>query len=253
MRATFLGTGTSTGVPLIGCRCSVCTSDDPRNQRLRPSMMLEIDGAVVVIDTSSDFRQQALRYAIPRVDAVLFTHLHADHILGLDDLRAFNFRQQASIPCFGSEETLAALKRTFRYAFEEVTEGGGVPSIDLLPIEGPFEVVGRKVTPVNLFHGSLSVLGYRLGDFAYLTDCNRIPEESWPLLEGLEVLVLDALRYRPHSTHFNVEQALEVAARIGARRTILTHIAHEIDHTAPRFPLPESVEFGYDGLAFAVD
>lgn len=252
MRATLLGTGTSTGVPLIGCRCPVCTSDDPRNRRLRPSMMLEVGGAVILIDTSSDFRQQALRFGIPRIDAVLFTHMHADHILGLDDLRIYNFRQRASIPCFGSEETLAALRRTFRYAFEEVSEGGGVPSIDLVAVDGPFEAAGHSITPVPLFHGSLLVYGYRIGEFAYLTDCNRIPEKSWPLLEGLDVLVLDGLRYRPHSTHFNVEQALEAAAKIGARRTLLTHIAHEIDHTAPRFPLPEGVEFGYDGLVFEV-
>jgi len=253
MRVTMLGSGTSTGVPVIGCTCAVCTSDDPRNKRWRPGLKLEAeDGSIVLVDTPTDLREQALRFGLPRLDAVLFTHAHADHIFGLDDIRIFNFRQQRPIPCYGSAATLEAIRRTFAYAFEAGQEGGGKPQLDLIEIREPFELQGRRVVPVPVWHGSLEVFGYRIGSFAYVTDCNLVPESSFRLLEGVEILVLDALRYRPHSTHFSVDEAVEAARRIGARRTILTHLAHDIDFGTPAVPLPAGVELGYDGLVFDI-
>jgi phosphoribosyl 1,2-cyclic phosphate phosphodiesterase len=248
MRVTMLGSGTSTGVPVIGCDCPVCTSPSPRNKRWRPGLKLEMGGRVVLVDTPTDLRAQALRFGLPRVDAVIFTHAHADHVFGLDEVRIFNFRQGAPIPCYGSASTLQAIRRTFAYVFEETQEGGGKPQLDLIEVGGRFTLLGEEVIPVPVWHGELEVYGYRIGRFAYVTDCNAIPESSYALLAGVEVLILDALRYRPHSTHLSVNEAVAVAARIGAPRTILTHIAHEIDHEAPAVALPPGVEFGYDGL-----
>jgi phosphoribosyl 1,2-cyclic phosphate phosphodiesterase len=253
LRVTMLGSGTSTGVPVIGCPCEVCQSDDPRNKRWRTGLKLEIEERIVLVDTPTDLRAQALRFGLPRVDAVLFTHSHADHIFGLDDVRIFNFRQRAAIPCYGSEPTLTNIRRIFAYVFEATQEGGGKPQLDLIPVREPFQVMGLRVIPVPVWHGDTEVFGYRIGRFAYVTDCNLIPETSYRLLEGVEILILDALRYRPHSTHFSVEEAMEAAARIGARRTILTHLAHEVDYGAPKVPLAPGVELGYDGLAFDVD
>jgi phosphoribosyl 1,2-cyclic phosphate phosphodiesterase len=246
----MLGSGTSTGVPVIGCSCPVCTSTNPRNKRWRPGLKLEVDGRVALVDTPTDLRAQALRFGLPRLDAVIFTHAHADHVFGLDDVRIFNFRQRSPIPCYGSAGTLAALRRMFAYVFEDGQEGGGRPQLELIEIREPFCLLGLEVLPIPLWHGELEVFGYRIGNFAYLTDCNVIPEASFALLGGVDVLILDALRYRPHATHFSVAEALAVAARVGARRTILTHLAHEIDHDDPAVQLPAGVEFGYDGLAF---
>jgi phosphoribosyl 1,2-cyclic phosphate phosphodiesterase len=252
-RVTMVGSGTSTGVPVIGCPCAVCRSDNPRNKRMRPGLKLEFEGGhVVLVDTPTDLRAQALRFGLPRLDAVLFTHPHADHIFGLDDIRIFNFRQGRAIPCYGSEATLSALRRTFAYAFETGQEGGGKPQLDLIPVRVPFSLLGQTVVPVPVWHGAMEVFGYRLGRFAYVTDCNVIPETSFSLLEGVEILILDALRYRPHSTHFSVEEAVAAADRIGARRTVLTHFSHDVDHDAPAVSLPAGVELGYDGLAFDV-
>ena len=253
MRVTMLGSGTSTGVPVIGCTCSVCTSDNPRNKRWRAGLRLELEHGVALVDTPTDFRAQALRYGVHRVDAVLFTHAHADHVFGLDDLRIFNFRQRTAIKCYASAPTLAMLRRYFAYAFEDGQEGGGKPVLDLVEVHAPFDLLGRRIVPVPVWHGELEVYGYRLGDFAYVTDCSRIPEESFRLLEGVRTLVLGALRYRPHPTHFTVEEAAAAAARIGAERTFLTHLAHDIDHDAPASPLPPGVHFGYDGLTLEVD
>lgn len=248
MRVTMLGSGTSTGVPVIGCSCAVCTSASPRNKRWRPGLKLEIGDRVALVDTPTDLRAQALRFGLPRVDAVVFTHAHADHVFGLDEVRIFNFRQRMAIPCYGSAATLQALRRTFAYVFEAGQEGGGKPQLDLIEVSGRFSLLGEEVVPVPVWHGEMEVYGYRIGGFAYVTDCNVIPESSFDLLAGVEVLILDALRYRPHSTHLSVNEAVDVAARIGAPRTILTHIAHEIDHEAPAVALPPGVEFGYDGL-----
>jgi len=213
---------------------------------------LEWDGATVLVDTSSDLRQQALRSGLSRVDAVLYTHAHADHVLGLDELRLFNWRQRGPIPAYGSPTTLAAVRRTFWYVFEDVEAGGGKPALELREVDGPFELLGRRVVPIPLMHGTLRILGWRLGPFAYLTDVSAIPDASRPLLEGLDVLVLSALRFRPHPTHLHLERALEESRRIAARRTLFTHIAHEIGHEAVSRSLPGGAELAFDGLTLEV-
>jgi len=245
---TMLGSGTSTGVPVIGCGCPVCTSSDPRNRRMRPGLRIETSGGTILVDTSPDFREQALRFAVERVDAVLFTHAHADHVFGLDDLRIYNFRQRAPIPCYGPPETMARLRQIFAYVFEEGQEGGGKPKLELVAVTRPFDLLGERVIPIPVMHGEMEVYGWRVGDLAVVTDVNFIPDASWDALAGVDVLVLSALRYRPHPTHWSLEESLAAARRIGARRTILTHIAHDIDHADVRIPLPPGVEIGHDGL-----
>jgi phosphoribosyl 1,2-cyclic phosphate phosphodiesterase len=252
-RATFLGTGTSHGVPMIGCRCATCTSDDPRDQRLRPSILIEMDGGPsLLVDTAPDLRTQALRHDVRRVDAVLFTHPHADHLLGLDEIRRYNHLQRSTIPCYGNEGTLAEVRRVFAYAFEPRQQGGGVPRLELVPVSGPFEVAGTRVVPVPVLHGRLPIHGYRVGSFAYVTDCSAIPDAVWPVLEGLDLLVIGALRYTPHPTHFTVAQALEVIARVRPARALLTHIAHDLRHAEASAALPGGVGLAYDGLVVPV-
>ena len=248
VRVTFLGTGTSTGVPVPTCACAVCRSEDPRDRRLRPSVLLEWPGASVLVDTAADLRQQALRFGIARVDAVLYTHGHADHILGLDDLRLYNWRQGGPVPVYGSPATLEALSQTFWYVFEREPTASTRPEVELHPVTAPFALFGREVLPVPVLHGELSILGYRLGRFAYLTDVSAIPEPSYALLEGLDVLVLNALRARPHPTHLNLDGAVACARRIGARRTFFTHCSHEVHHARESALLPAGIELAYDGL-----
>lgn len=252
MKITFLGTGTSTGVPVPTCSCAVCLSTDPRDKRLRPSVLLDWDGAAVLVDTSTDLRMQALRHGLMHLDAVLYTHAHADHVFGLDELRMYNWRRGGPIPVFGSAETLAAIRRTFWYVFEDVEAGGGKPALDLHAVDAPFPLLGRTIVPVPLHHGRLPILGYRTGGFAYLTDVSEIPARSYPLLRDLDVLVISALRLRPHPTHMHLARALEEAARIGARHTWLTHIAHEIGHAEVSNALPSGVALAYDGLSVEV-
>jgi phosphoribosyl 1,2-cyclic phosphate phosphodiesterase len=249
---TFLCTGTSTGVPVPTCACAVCRSEDPRDKRLRPSVLLAWDGATVLIDTATDLRRQALDHGLTRIDAVLYTHAHADHVFGLDELRLFNWRQGQAMPVYGSAVTLAAIRRTFWYVFEDVEAGGGKPILDLHEIDGPFELLGREIVPVPLEHGRLRITGWRVGGFAYLTDVSAIPKSSYPLLAGLDLLVLSALRIRPHPTHMHLARALEEVAKIGARRTLLTHIAHEIAHAEVEATLPDGVHIAYDGLVAEV-
>jgi len=251
-QAVLLGCGTSTGVPLIGCDCSVCTSAGPRNRRLRCGLAIDTGSSVVLIDTPTDLRQQALTFGLRRVDAVVYTHSHADHILGLDELRIFNFRQQASIPCYGAAPMLENLRRSFHYIFEDDRTASSRPRIDLVPVNGPFEAAGLDFVPIPLWHGKRAIFGYRIGDLAYLTDCSALPDASIELLRGLDTLILGALRYQPHPTHFTVREALEAAAEIGARRTVLTHMSHEIDYYAPQVQLPAGVELGYDGIRFDI-
>jgi len=248
VNVTFLGTGTSTGVPVPTCLCEVCRSQDPRDSRLRPSVLLQWDGATVLVDTSTDLRQQVLRLGLRDLDAVIYTHAHADHVFGLDDLRMFNWRRGGAIPVYGSCVTLAAIRRTFWYVFEDVEAGGGKPLLDLHEAEGPFPLLGRTVTPIPLQHGRLPILGYRVGGFAYLTDVSAIPEPSYALLSDLDVLVLSALRRRPHPTHLTLDRAIEEAGRIGAARTLFTHIAHELSHATVSAELPPGIELAYDGL-----
>ena len=252
-RVTFLGTGTSHGVPMIGCGCGVCHSEDPRDRRARPSVYLQVDGGPsLLIDTTPDLRQQALTFGVARVDAVLYTHCHADHVMGLDDLRRFNVLQDATIPCYGDRRTMVELRRTFSYVFESKDAGGGVPRIRLHAVAGAFCVDGVEVTPVPVMHGQRGIFGYRVGGFAYLTDCSGIPDASWALLEDLDVLVIDALRHRPHPTHFSVAQALEASSRIRPRRTYLTHICHDLGHAVTDASLPPGVEMAWDGLVLEV-
>jgi phosphoribosyl 1,2-cyclic phosphate phosphodiesterase len=249
---TFLGTGTSLGVPVVGCHCSTCTSPDPRNHRTRTSVALSLGGRSVLIDTSPDLRAQALACGIDRVDAVLYTHAHADHVLGLDDLRIYGFRQGEQIPLYGSRDTLDALQRTFWYAFDPNPTVATRPQVRVVPVEGRFELWGRAVEMIPVYHEKALIHGFRLGAFAYLTDASRIPEESVRRLEGLDVLVLNALRRRPHPAHFTLDQAVEQARRLGARLTYLTHLSDDIEHASIEASLPASVRLAYDGLSFEV-
>jgi phosphoribosyl 1,2-cyclic phosphate phosphodiesterase len=256
LRITFLGTGTSHGVPMIGCRCDVCRSTDPRDKRLRPSVFITLDdGTAILIDTSADFRAQALTHDIARIDAVLFTHSHADHVFGLDELRRYNVLQRDAIPLYADERTLSDLRRIFDYAFRQ-TEGGHdyVPRLTPFLIGGPFSMRGPNaspeviVVPVPIMHGARTILGYRLGSFAYLTDCSGIPETSYALLTGVELLVIGALRDKPHPSHFTVAEAIDAATRIGASRVYFTHMNHDLGHVATCARLPAGIQLAYDGL-----
>lgn len=255
-RVTFLGTGTSHGVPMIGCQCAVCRSTDPRDARLRPSIYLEVPGrAHLLVDTGTDLRQQALRHGIRRVDAVLITHSHADHVMGLDEVRRFNAIQGGTaIPFYANAIAWETLRRSFFYVFDgEPRQGGGIPLVRPHVVDGPFVAAGVRVVPVPIFHGRLPILGFRIGRFAYLTDTNRIPDESWPLLDGVDTLVLDALRDKPHPTHFTIDEALAVVDRLRPRQTYFTHMGHELAHVATNARLPRGVELAYDGLVIDVD
>ncbi|MEM6794893.1 MAG: MBL fold metallo-hydrolase [Acidobacteriota bacterium] len=254
LEVTVLGCGTSLGVPVIGCECRVCTSGEAKNQRMRSSVGLRYGDRRVLIDTSVDLRQQCLRFAIDRVDAVLFTHAHADHIFGLDDLRPFGFRQRDPIPLYGSAETLGRIRESFAYIFDgQASEGGGKPRLEIRELEGPVDLWGLVAEPLPVWHGSLEVTAYRFGPFAYVTDCHHIPAATMDRLRGVEVLILDALRYRPHATHLSVGQAIEIALELDAGHTYLTHMTHEIDYLAPAQELPAGVELAYDGLTFEID
>jgi phosphoribosyl 1,2-cyclic phosphate phosphodiesterase len=254
-RVVFLGTGTSHGVPMIGCTCDTCRSSDPRDRRLRPSIHLSVErGPSVLVDTATDLRQQALTHRLARVDAVLFTHSHADHVMGFDELRRFNILQRGSIPAYADARTSEDLRRTFSYVFDPPQEkGGGLPQVELRLIAGTFSIGALRVQPVPLLHGRRPILGFRFGTFAYLTDCNAIPDASWPLLGDLDVLVLDALRHRPHPTHYSVSEAIAVVERLQPKRTYFTHICHDLPHEATNRSLPGGVELAYDGLTLDVD
>lgn len=254
VRVTFLGTGTSHGVPMIGCECATCTSSDPHDQRLRPSILLEYGKATILVDAGPDLRAQALRHRIARVDAILFTHGHADHILDMDDVRRFNALQDGAMPCYADEATVADIRRTFAYVFDPATpKGGGLPQLELFPIAGPFSMAGVEIVPVPLLHGRRPVLGFRLGRFAYLTDCSKIPETSRALLDGLDVLVLDALRERPHPTHFSLDEAVDTARTLGARQVYFTHMCHDLPHAATNARLPSGMALAHDGLVITVN
>lgn len=254
-RVIVLGSGTSHGVPMIGCSCAVCRSNDPRDRRTRPSIYIDVeDGPAILVDTSTDLRQQALANGLTRVNAILYTHSHADHTMGLDDVRRFNVMQDGAIPAYADERTAGDLTRAFPYVFNPPSEkGGGIPQIALSTVKGRFEAGGVAVQPVPIFHGNRAILGFRFGRFAYLTDCNRLADEAWPLLEDLDILILDALRHRPHPTHFTVAEALQVVDRVKPRRTYFTHICHDLPHASTNASLPEGVELAYDGLALSIE
>ena len=269
MKITVLGSGTSHGVPFIGCECAVCQSTDPHDKRTRPSILIDLDQPspepsspeprapspvrYVLVDTSTDLRQQALANHVTRVDAILFTHAHADHIYGFDDIRRFNQMQQTPMTCFGSADTLADLQRTFSYVFAPPKQqGGGLPQVRLFPLGGAFCLGGVEFVPVPVMHGVLPVLGFRIGSFAYLTDCNHIPDTSWPLLAGVKTVILDALRRRTHSTHFNLDEAVDVVSRMGAERAYFTHVSHDLGHAETCAHLPQGVELAYDGQVIVI-
>jgi phosphoribosyl 1,2-cyclic phosphate phosphodiesterase len=250
---TVLGSGTSSGVPTIGCTCEVCRSADPRDKRLRPSILIRYGERAVIVDTTPDFRAQVLRAGIGRLDAIVYTHSHADHILGLDDVRPFNHRQRAPIPIFAMRETLDAIQRVFCYAFEGPTEST-VPKLDLHCLDGsPFDLFGLKFTPVRLCHGKGDVLGFQFGRAAYLTDHSEIPEESRAKLHDLDVLFLDALRHRPHPTHTTVEEAVRLVDELKPRRAFFTHMCHDLSHEKTEAMLPPHVRLAYDGLEIDVE
>ncbi len=255
MRLTFLGTGTSHGIPMIGCACAVCRSDNPRNRRLRPSVFIEEGELNVLVDATPDFRMQALRADIGRVDAVLLTHSHADHVLGLDDLRVFTERQGRKMPLYGSASSLADIQRVFPYACTERPAWPSLPSFELRPIEPnvEFQISGFKCRAVPLPHGRMTVFGFVLnGAVAYLTDCNAVSPEVIDSIQGIPVLVLDALRHRPHPTHLTVAGAVKIAAQIQPGLTLLTHLCHEVDHAAVETELPADVRLAYDQMQIEV-
>jgi phosphoribosyl 1,2-cyclic phosphate phosphodiesterase len=247
-----LGTGTSVGVPAIGCGCDTCTSDNPRNNRTRCSLALGLPGGNLLIDTTPDLRTQLLREKIGVIHAVLFTHEHADHLFGLDDLRLMPFYLGHPVPLFCEENVERRIRHSFDYAFSppEGIHAGGVPQLSFERITTePFEVLGARATPVRLLHGHrFRVLGFRFGDFAYCTDTNEVPAESMDLLRGLDVLLLDALRTEPHATHFCLDEAVAVAEELQPRRTYFTHMSHDLEHQATNTRLPAGMELAYDGL-----
>lgn len=267
---TLLGTGTSVGVPMVGCGCEVCRSPDPRNRRTRSGVVVRVpyrdaddplravagDESAFVIDTSPELRVQLLREDVRHVDAALFTHAHADHIMGLDDLRLCSLRAESSLPLYAEPPVAEVLTRTFSYAFAPPPNGahsGAVPQYDLRGLSlDPFELLGLAVQPLRLWHGRLPVLGFRIGDVAFCTDCSRIDEQAWPHLKGLDTLIIDALRHAPHPTHFNVREALDVIDRVQPRRAFLTHIAHDLEHASLARELPDAVNPAYDGLSVPV-
>ncbi len=250
MKITLLGTGTSTGVPSIGCACETCTSDDPRDKRLRVSVLVEHDGQTVLVDTSSDFRQQALRVGLKHLDAVLVTHCHADHIFGLDDIRPLNFRHGA-LGVYANERAWVDIRRIFKYVFEPTYFGGGLPQVvaHTVVANAPFCLSpDLRVMPLEVIHGRLPVVAYRFNDFAYATDLSEIPPDALDGLRDLDTLVLDCLRVTPHPTHLTLESALRYVEQLRPRRAYFTHIAHDIKHARDSRLLPAGVEWAYDGL-----
>jgi phosphoribosyl 1,2-cyclic phosphate phosphodiesterase len=250
-----LGTGTSHGVPMIGCECATCQSTDARDRRSRASIYIQIKGGPsVLVDTTPDLRMQALAHRLNRVDAIVYTHSHADHVMGLDDVRRFNMLQKSAIPCYGDERTLNDLRRIYAYIFDADTpSGGGIPQVTTARVMGEFCLGPATFVPVPLMHGTRTILGYRIGSFAYLTDCSAIPDASWPLLAGVRTLILDALRERPHPTHLSLNQALEVVERINPERALFTHMCHDLPHAATCARLPAAAQLAYDGQTFEID
>jgi phosphoribosyl 1,2-cyclic phosphate phosphodiesterase len=253
---TVLGSGTSMGVPTIGCDCRVCTSADPHDRRTRPSIMVQWDSRTVVIDTTPDFREQAIRERIRRIDAVLYTHGHADHILGLDDVRPLSFPRitgGGKIPLYASDSTASTLRAVFRYIFEGDYKYGGLAQVEICPVNGPLELFGATFTPLPVFHGDALIEAYRFGSAAYLTDFSSIPEESLAQLQELDILFLDALRHHPHPTHSTVQNSLELVERLKPKRAFFTHIAHDLPDAETNATLPANVRLAHDGLKLEFD
>lgn len=250
LKITILGSGTSTGIPVVGCRCPVCLSQHPHNQRTRCSALISYNGYNILIDTATDLRQQALREDIRHIDAVFYTHGHADHLHGIDDLRGFNLCSKKVIPLYGSIQTLNKIKSSFSYIFDKSEPAAYIPQLQLCPIDEAIELFGLLIQPIRMEHGWMETFGYRCGPLAYLTDCNYISPSSMELLHNLDLLILDGLRFTPHITHFNIPQAVEVALQIGAKQTLLTHLSHEVDHPVHDLELPAGINLAHDGQQF---
>lgn len=248
MLITFLGTGTSHGVPVVGCDCNVCKSKDPRDNRTRSSVWIQKDQVSLLIDTANEFRIQALRCGIERVDGVLYTHCHADHVFGFDDLRIFSQRSGKPISIYGNPGTIQEIREVFAYVFRKTQAGGGKPQVIPTIVEQSFSLSGVEVIPIPIYHGKIPIYGYRIGEMAYITDCSTIPEESMQLLTGLKVLVLGVVRFEPHPTHLHVAGALELVEKLQPERTFFTHISHLLAHETVNAQLPANVELAYDGF-----
>lgn len=246
---TVLGSGTSMGVPTIGCDCAVCHSSDPRDRRTRPSVLVTYGGHNVLIDTTPDFREQAIRENIRKLDAVLYTHTHADHLLGIDDLRPLSFLHKPNrLPLYAHPDAAAFIQSMFRYIFDSEYKFGGLPQVEMRSFEGPLDIFGARFEPVLIIHGEAEIYGFRFGAAAYLTDHSDIPEASLLKLQNLDILFLDALRYKPHPTHSTVENSLRIVDRLKPRRAFFTHICHDLPHEATNASLPENVKLSYDGM-----
>ena len=254
MQLTMLGVGSSAGTPMLGCKCATCISINPRNNRTRCSSLITLDnGKIILIDTGPDLRNQSLREGLTRIDAVLYTHTHADHLHGIDDLRGFCQLQRSQIPLFGSAEAMTHIKDKFGYTLREASNFWDLPVLKINPVSGPFEIFDQTITPIPLQHGNSEIYGYRIGDIAYLTDVSAIPDSSLALLKGLKLLLLDCLRYTTHYTHINLEQSLQYASQIDAETTYLIHMTHELEYMELTTKLPDGVYVGYDGLKITVD
>ena len=246
---TVLGSGTSMGVPTIGCDCTVCHSADPRDRRTRPSVMISYNDRQVIIDTTPDFREQALRENIKQLDAVLYTHTHADHILGIDDLRPLTYlHHPGRMPLYAAPQACEYMRTMFRYIFEATYRYGGLPQVDLHPIEGPVALFGARFEPLTVLHGEMPILGFRFGSAAYLTDHSEVPAETLGKLRELDILFLDALRYTPHPTHSTVQRSLNIVEEVKPRRAFFTHICHDLGHEATDAAMPAGVRLAYDGM-----
>lgn len=248
LKLTFLGTGTSHGVPVLTCKCAVCTSLNTKNKRTRSSLLVEHEDINILIDTATEFRIQALRANITKVDAVLYTHCHADHVFGFDDLRVFSKLTNKSIPIYGNEPTITEFKEVFAYLFRQTQKGGGKSQVEPLIVSEPFELGGLHIQPIPALHGRLPIFGYRLGNMAYLTDCSYIPDSSRELLRDLEVLILGVVHHDPNPSHLNVGQALDLVEELKPKKTYFTHISHLLEHDETNALLPSAVNLAYDGL-----
>jgi phosphoribosyl 1,2-cyclic phosphate phosphodiesterase len=254
MQLTMLGVGSSAGTPMLGCECATCKSSDPRNNRTRCSSLIQLDnGKVIIIDTGPDLRLQSLREGLTHIDAVLYTHTHADHLHGIDDLRGFCQIQRGQIPLYGSYDAMAHIANKFGYTLREPSNFWDLPVLKINPINAPFQLFNQSVIPIPIKHGNSEIYGYRIGDIAYLTDVSAIPDSSLPLLKGLKLLLLDCLRYTTHFTHINLEQSLHFASLIKADSTYFIHMTHEIEYASLSAQLPSNVFVGYDGLKITVD